>query len=31
MGVYSEAHHDDFSGEQIVTLLVKTTRKYGLL
>ena len=29
--VYSEAHHDDFSGEQILTPLVKTTRKYGLL
>jgi fermentation-respiration switch protein FrsA (DUF1100 family) len=31
MVVYSEAHHDDFSGEQILTPLVKTTRKYGLL
>ena len=31
MVVYSEAHHDDFSGEQILTPLMKTARKYGLI
>jgi len=31
MVVYSEAHHDDYRGEQILTPLVKTARKYGLI
>ena len=31
MVVYSEAHHDDFSGEQILMPLVKTARKFGLV
>ena len=31
MVVYSEAHHDDYSGGQILTPLVKTARKYGLI
>jgi len=31
MVVYGEAHHYDYSGEQILTPLVNTARKYGLI
>jgi uncharacterized protein len=31
MVVYPEAHHDDYSGEQILTPLVETARKSGLI
>ena len=31
MVVYPEAHHDDYSEEQILTPLVKTAKKYGLI
>ena len=31
MVVYAEAHHDDYSGVQILTPLMKTARKYGLI
>ena len=29
--VYPEAHHDDYSGEQLLTPLVEAARKYGLI
>ncbi|HUB63726.1 MAG TPA: alpha/beta hydrolase [Methylocella sp.] len=29
--VYPEAHHDDFGSEQILTPLLETARKYGLI
>ena len=31
MVVYQEVRHDDYSGEQILTPLVKAARKYGLI
>jgi hypothetical protein len=31
MVVYPEAHHDDYSRGQILTPLLETARKYGLI
>jgi hypothetical protein len=31
MVVYPEAHHDDYSGEQILTPLVEAARECGLI